>query len=63
MRLVSTSTNSEVAPDLHDILVDIPSVDEVVTADLEQLRPQFNLSDKQIEQLGKRPVATAKPRR
>lgn len=63
MRHVSTPADSDAVIDLHDLLVSIPSVSEVVTASLQQLRPQFNLTDEQIERLGKQPIAGTKPSR
>jgi hypothetical protein len=57
---MSAAINSETTIDLQEILVPIPSVAEVVKVDLEQLRPQFNLTDEQIERLGRRSVASTK---
>jgi hypothetical protein len=57
---MATLDKAETTIDLDEILVPIPSVAEVVKTGLEQLRPQFNLTDEQIERLGRRSVARAK---
>jgi hypothetical protein len=57
---MSAAADAETMIDLQEILVPIPPVAEVVATGLAQLRPQFNLTDEQIERLGRRPIAGSK---